>query len=86
MKGINVEYSLNPEYFEVGTAYRLRMGTNDFKVGLLTSYSREQVTFKMIDNKGKLFDLTLKLFDLKYNDYDLIRLVPDYKDGYFYDE
>lgn len=80
--GIVVEYSLCPDYFEVGCAYRLRLGENNYKVGLLVSYSKESVTFKILKD-DKLEDLVLTVSNLRFRDYNLIKMKPDYKNGRF---
>ena len=82
MKGIIVEYSLNPDYFKVGHAYEIRIGNNDV-VCLLSDYSAKSVTFKFL-NKGEIDDLTLSVDQLKsYNGCRLIKMKPDYDDGRF---
>lgn len=83
--GIDVEYSLSPTYFEVGVAYKLRLGVNDFKVGLLTKYSKDSVTFAIL-KEGKIEDLTLSLNQLRFNDYEIVKMIPDYKNGKFSNE
>ena len=82
MQGIDVEYSLNSDYFKVGCAYEMKLGTNDYRVGLLTKYTKESVTFKILE-KGNLVDLTLTVDNLRFHDYGLIKMTPDYKDGEF---
>lgn len=83
--GIDIEYSLSPTYFEVGVAYQLHLGVNDFKVGLLTKYSKDSVTFTIL-KEGKIEDLTLSLDQLRFKDYGIIKMIPDYKDGKFSNE
>lgn len=82
VNGIDVEYSLSPTYFEVGTAYKLHLGVNNFKIGLLTKYSKDSVTFTIL-KEGKIEDLTLSLNQLRFNDYGIIKMKPDYEDGKF---
>lgn len=84
MKGINVEYSLNPEYFKVGCAYQIHVSTNDFRIGILTTYSKDSVTFKILDKEGNMIDLTFTIGQLRYfDDLDLIKMKPDYESGKF---
>ena len=80
--GINVEYSLDPDYFEVGCAYQLRLSTNDFRIALLTKYSKKEVTFKILE-KGEMVDLILSIDQLRFRDYWLTKMKPDYKNGKF---
>ena len=82
MNGINVEYKLDSEYFEVGCAYEMCLGTNDFRVGLLIYYKEDSVTFKILE-KGEVIDLTLTVDQLRFHDYWLVKMKPDYKDGKF---
>lgn len=82
MKGINIKYSLDKEYFKVGEAYSLHLGTNKFRVGLLVKYSEESVTFKILEGED-LIDLTLTLYQLRQNDYGMVKMKPDYNDGIF---
>lgn len=82
--GINVEYSLDPDYFKVGCAYQLRLGTNDFRTALLTKYSKKEVNFKILE-KGDVVDLTLTIDQLRFRDYWLTKMKPDYENGKFSD-
>ena len=82
MNGIDIEYKLNSDYFEVGCAYRIRVGTNDFRVGLLIKYKEDSVTFKILE-KGEMIDLTLTVDQLRFHNYWLVKMKPDYKDGKF---
>lgn len=83
--GINVEYSLDPDYFEVGCAYQLRIDTNKFKIALLSRYSKNEVTFKFLEN-GDMIDLTLTVNDLRFHNYWLVKMKPDYENGKFSDD
>lgn len=82
MNGINVEYSLDPEYFEVGFAYQIRVSTNNFKIGLLAKYAKDMVTFKVLEGDN-VVDLTLSIDQLRFNDQWITRMKPDYKNGSF---
>ena len=85
MNGIKVEYKLDSEYFEVGSAYMIRLGTNDFRVGLLIYYKEDSVTFKILE-KGEVIDLTLTVDQLRFNNYWLVKMKPDYENGKFQNE
>lgn len=85
MNGLDVEYRLNSDYFEVGCAYQMRLGTNDFRVGLLIKYSKDSVTFKILE-KGEVSDLTLTVDQLRFHNYWLVKMKPDYEDGEFQSE
>ena len=85
MNGIKVEYKLDSEYFEVGSAYMIRLGTNDFRVGLLIYYKEDSVTFKILE-KGEVIDLTLTVDQLRVNNYWLVQMKPDYANGKFQNE
>ena len=85
MNGIKVEYKLDSEYFEVGSAYIIRLGTNDFRVGLLIYYKEDSVTFKILE-KGEVIDLTLTVDQLRFNNYWLVKMIPDYENGKFQNE
>ena len=85
LNGIEVEYKLNSDYFEVGCAYQMRLDTNDFRVGLLTKYQKDSVTFKILE-KGEVIDLTLTVDQLRFHDYWLVKMKPDYEDGKFESE
>ena len=82
MNGIDIEYKLNSDYFEVGCAYQMRLNPNDFRVGLLIKYKEDSVTFKILE-KGEVIDLTLTVDQLRFHDYWLVKMKPDYKDGKF---
>ena len=85
MNGIKVEYKLDSEYFEVGSAYIIRLGTNDFRVGLLIYYKEDSVTFKILE-KGEVIDLTLTVDQLRFHNYWLVKMIPDYENGKFQNE
>lgn len=82
MNGINVKYSLDKDYFKVGEAYSLHLGTNKFRVGLLVKYSEESVTFKILEGED-LIDLTLTLNELRHNNYGMVKMKPDHMYGTF---
>lgn len=82
MNGMKVSYSLYSNYFAVGKAYRLHLGANDFRIGLLVKYTPERVTFKILEN-GDITDLSLTVNDLRTRDYGIIRMMPDYEHGEF---
>ena len=81
INGIKTEYILDPSYFEVGCAYKICLGTNDYKVGLLVKYSKYSVTFKILE-KGNVVDLTLTVDQVRC-DYEVVKMTADYKDGTF---
>lgn len=85
MQGINVEYSLDPYYFKVGCAYELNLGSNKYRVGLLSDFSNEAVTFKILEN-GEITDLTLTIDQLRFTSYEIVRMEPDYVNGSFSSE
>ena len=82
MNGIDIEYKLNSDYFEVGCAYRMRLNPNDFRVGLLIKYKEDSVTFKILE-KGEIIDLTLTVDQLRFHNYWLVKMKPDYENGKF---
>ena len=85
MKGINVAYSLDPKYFEVGCAYKMLVN-REVKIGLLTKYEKECVAFKILE-KGDVVDLILTLDQLMFHDsYSLVKMKPDYENGVFSNE
>ena len=82
MNGIDIEYKLNSDYFEVGCAYRMRLNPNDFRVGLLIKYKEDSVTFKILE-KGEMIDLTLTVDQLRFHNYWLVKMKPDFENGKF---
>ncbi len=82
MNGIDIEYKLNSDYFEVGCAYRMRLNPNDFRVGLLIKYKEDSVTFKILE-KGEIIDLTLTVDQLRFHNYWLVKMKPDFENGKF---
>ena len=85
MNGKDIEYKLNSDYFEVGCAYQIRLNPNDFRVGLLIKYKEDSVTFKILE-KGEVIDLTLTVDQLRFNNYWLVKMIPDYENGKFQNE
>ena len=85
LSSLPISYKLDSEYFEVGSAYIIRLGTNDFRVGLLIYYKEDSVTFKILE-KGEVIDLTLTVDQLRFNNYWLVKMEPDYENGKFQNE
>lgn len=81
MNGLIVHYTLDPNYFQIGKAYQLHLGTNDYRVGVITKLSENQVTFIVFDEKGKSEELRFTSESLLHNTMDMIRLEPDYCKG-----
>lgn len=83
MQGIVTTHSIDKDYFEIGEAYRLHISTNNFKNALLIDADNNRVVFNYLD-KGSIQTLELTVEDLMYrNNYDIIKLKPDYNDGRF---
>ena len=58
----------------------------EVKIGLLTKYEKEYVTFKILE-KGDVVDLILTLDQLIFHDsYSLVKIKPDYENGVFSNE
>lgn len=58
----------------------------EVKIGLLTKYEKEYVTFKILE-KGDVVDLILTLDQLMFHDsYSLVKMKPDYENGVFSNE
>lgn len=83
MYGLNVSYSFDPTYFVVGCAYEMRVKQNDFKVGLLSNFSENELIFKVLDDYGNIEDLYFSVDDLRYHDYLICKMRPDYVNGKF---
>lgn len=81
-QGIITIYKLDKDYFEVGHAFRFKLDTNDFKYSILTEFNESYVVFTYLDN-GNLKELKLTVEDLRFRDYHIIKLKPDYEDGKF---
>ena len=83
MKGINVCYTLDPVYFEIGAAFEIRVGANNFRTMLLVKRTDTEAIFKCFDISGEVMVLKLTIDDLRFRDYWLIKLEPDCKNGVF---
>ena len=70
--GINIEYILDSSYFKVGRTYKICLGTNDYRVGLLVKYSKYSVTFKILE-KENVDDLTLTVDQVRC-DYKVVKM------------
>lgn len=81
-QGIITTYKLDKNYFEVGHAFRFRLSTNTFKHSILTEFNEDYVIFTYLEN-GELKELKLTVNDLRFHDYHIIKLKPDYEDGKF---
>lgn len=81
-QGIITIYKLDKSYFELGHAFRIKLGTNNFKHSILTEFNESYVVFTYLDGEN-LKELRLTVDDLRFHDYGIIKLKPDYKDGKF---
>ena len=70
--GINIEYILDSSYFKVGRTYKICLGANDYRVGLLVKYSKYSVTFKILE-KESVDDLTLTVDQVRC-DYKVVKM------------
>ena len=85
-QGIIVEYRLCPEYFKVGSAFQIHVDTNDYRTGILTKFSDQEVTFAILGKKNDTMEyITLTIDDLTRfrSSYQLVRMKPDYEKGKF---
>lgn len=83
MYGLNVSYSFDSTYFVVGCAYEIRVKKNDFKIGLLSKFSETEIVFKILGDNGDIMDLHFSVDDLRYHDYLICKMRPDYVNGKF---
>lgn len=82
MPGIITKHFIDKDYFKVGEVYQIRLGSNDFKNCILTNVADEKVTFKYFDG-GEVKVLELSVHELRFRDFWIVKLKPDYKDGKF---
>lgn len=88
MRGLNVEYSINEDYFEVGQAYKLKVNTSDYRIGILSDMSKTSVTFKILSktDKANMIDYTITVEQMRRADYGIVKMIPDYKEGRYNEE
>lgn len=80
-KGLIINYTLNEDYFVIGSAYQLHISTNDFRIGVLVAYSQDYLLLKVFDSKGNEEEMKLSIDDILYNSYGIIKMQPDYVEG-----
>lgn len=83
MPGIITKHYIDTEYFEVGSAYRLKIENKGYKNCILTKVTENEVEFAYFD-KDNLDKIVLNTDNLMYsNDYQIYKLECDYKNGKF---
>lgn len=80
--GINTKYTINFDYFKLGSAYQLHLGTNKFRIAIITQLSEEDITFKYFEDDD-IISLHMSVNELMYNNYEITKLEPDYVHGQF---
>ena len=80
--GINTRYTINFEYFELGSAYQLHLGPNKFRVAIVVQLSTDDITFKYFEGCDAI-EIHMTVDELMYNNYEITKLEPDYVDGQF---
>jgi hypothetical protein len=80
-KGIIVSYSFSTDYFKVGAAYQIHLGTNVYKTAVLVNCSDTELQFKTFDKKGTEEELTLSIDDIQYDRYEIKKMKIDYENG-----
>lgn len=75
--GVKITYSIDDSYFKVGEAYQLRLDTNKFVIAIATKVTDKDVTFSYLEN-GKWAELNLSVSALRFNDYRITKMKPDY--------
>lgn len=80
--GINTKYTINFDYFELGSAYQLHLGPNKFRIAIVTQLSEEDITFKYFEGVDIII-LHMGVNELMHNNYEITKLEPDYIHGQF---
>lgn len=82
-KCINCEYTINTEYFSLGSAFCIKVDTNDYRNGILTGVSDKWVEFTIYNNANDVEKLKLDIGMLMHRKQDMYKLKVDYADGAF---
>jgi hypothetical protein len=77
------EYTINKEYFSLGSAFYIEVGTNDYRNGILTGVSDKWVEFTIYNRANDVEKLKLDINMLMSCKRSMYKLKVDYTDGAF---
>jgi hypothetical protein len=90
MQGVITKQLINKDYFILGDAYRLHIGTNHFVNAILREVGDDYVEFDYLDIPGlngtiKCANHTFKRYTcselFRCDDTDIVHMTPDYAEG-----
>ena len=79
--GINCKYTINKEYFKLGSAFYICIENNDFRNGILTNVGDDFVEFMIYDYANGVEAYRISLSDLIHKEQWIVKLKEDYADG-----
>lgn len=81
-RGINVRYTINFDYFKLGSAYQLHLGPNKFRIAIVVQLTEDDITFRYFEGY-EMIEIHMSVDELMFNNYEITKLEPDYVDGQF---
>ena len=78
--GTKTTKSVNRKYFQKGDAFEIYIATNTFRNAIVTEVTDTYVVLSYFSN-DELQTLKLSVYDIECNQYKIIKLTPDYKEG-----
>ena len=81
-RGINVRYTINFDYFKLGSAYQLHLEPNKFRIAIVVQLTEDDITFRYFEGYD-VIEMHMTVDELMYNNYEITKLEPDYVDGQF---
>lgn len=82
VKGIDCKYTINKEYFTMGSAYIITDECTEF-LGILTDVTMDEVEFKMYSVISEDIDIVEKYTakDIVNKNISFVKMIPDYENG-----
>ena len=80
--GINTKYTINFDYFKLGSAYQLHLGSNKFRIAIVVQLTEDDITFRYFEGY-EMIEIHMSVDELMFNNYEITKLEPDYVDGQF---
>lgn len=80
--GINTKYTINFDYFKLGSAYQLHLGPNKFRIAIVVQLTEDDITFRYFEGY-EMIEIHMSVDELMFNNYEITKLEPDYVNGQF---
>lgn len=81
-RGINTRYTINFNYFKLGSAYELHLEPNKFRIAIVVQLTADDITFRYFEGYD-VIEIHMTVDELMNKNYEITKLEPDYVHGQF---